>query len=600
LNLLRADFFWHARTLHGLLKGLGAEARVEMPALTVTVEGRGRRFELQPRFYVPDDGRWDYSAALDRKAAGFAGWLPYRDRRWPLGSKIAFKEYCLQHGLPTPPMWRTPAEGMSDFLVKLDRSAHARGIRGPFRSYSKDDPAQAPGAERRGPFRSYSKDDPAQAPGAERYYERFVPGRSVKAWFWEDRVAAIEMYEMPAVTGDGRSTLRELMERRARPGSTSFPWDRIEDLARFQDAALDEPLAEHRRILADIRFSSPLIPAQRDSGSTLERYRGSSLLGKLQVLGPLLWRGIPQDLRPATLFTVDAVLDANEDLWLLEMTCDPAVHPEAYRAMLGTCLPQAADAARPGVAPAGSAPDAEPLPRARRSTLEAYRDLIFSPLALPEPPAVDIARLLKWMAWARDEGRKRGLNVPEREYEARTGKEFPWLMANVHYGRRSHVEDSFDHEFASLAAYTRLFPLREKRLVVLLAQRGDVASHLHADSDGFWGFRFYLANRAPDALYFCPAHERLDELPQQWAGDWSRYVDVRHRRYARWPAGNPPFCLNSVRAAHAVESPACALGERIACLVMPREGIDEPRLLSLLEESSARFGDFQIWHPAAA
>jgi hypothetical protein len=567
LNLLRADYFWHARTLHDLLAATGAQARVEMPELTVSVEGRGRRFELRPRFYVSDNGRWGFSPAPDRKASGFAGWLPHRDEQRPLVSKIAFKEYCQEHGLPTPPMWRAPAEGMSAFLVKLDRSVNAQGMRGP--------------------FRSYSKDDPAQAPGDDRYYERFVLGRSVRTWFWEDRVAALEMYEMPVVTGDGCSTLRELMERRGRLGSASFPWDRIEDLARFQDAALDEPLAEHRRILADIRFGSPLIPAQPDSASTLARYRGSSLLGKLQVLAPLLWRAIPKELRAATLFTVDAVLDANEDLWLLEMTCDPAVHPEAYRPMLQTFLPQPADR----LPPAG---------RARPSTLEGYRDLLFSPLALPEPPAVDTTRLLKWMAWARDEGLKRGLNVPEREYEARTGKEFPWLMANVHYGRPSHVEDAFDREFAELAAYTRLFPLREKRLVVLLAQRGDVASHLHADSDGFWGFRFYLANRAPDALYFCPARERLDELQQQWAGDWSRYVDVRNRRYARWPAGNPPFCLNSVRAAHAVEAPPCSLGDRIACLVMPRDGLDEPRLLKLLEESSERFGDYQIWHPAAA
>jgi hypothetical protein len=231
--------------------------------------------------------------------------------------------------------------------------------------------------------------------------------------------------------------------------------------------------------------------------------------------------------------------------------------------------------------------------------LAAYRDLIFSPLALPEPPAVDTARLVAWMAWAREEGHKRGLNVPERDYEARTGREFPWLMANVHYGRRSHVEDSFEREFAEVARYARQFPLREARLVVLLAQRGDVAGHLHADSDGFWGFRFYLTNRRRDALYFCLARERVDELPQQSAGD-SRYVEVERRRYARWPSGNPAFCLNSVRAAHAVDASSCVLGERIACLVMPREGIDEPRLLSLLEESSARFADYQIWHRAAA
>lgn len=232
-------------------------------------------------------------------------------------------------------------------------------------------------------------------------------------------------------------------------------------------------------------------------------------------------------------------------------------------------------------------------------TLEAYRDLVFSPLALAAPPAVDTERLISWMTWARDEGHKRGLNQPERGYEAATGRQYPWLMANVHYGRAGHVEESFEREFPEVALYARQFPLREARLVVLLAQRGGTEAYLHADSDGYWGFRFYLANRRHDALYFCLARGRFDALPPK-ADDWSPYLDVERRHYARWPEGNRPFCLNSVRAAHAVEANTCNLGERIACLVMPREGVDEQRLLELLEESSARFGDFQIWNRCAA
>jgi len=231
--------------------------------------------------------------------------------------------------------------------------------------------------------------------------------------------------------------------------------------------------------------------------------------------------------------------------------------------------------------------------------LEVYRDLVFSPLALPSPPAVDAARLVAWMAWAREEGHKRGLNLPEREYEAASGLPYPWLMANVHYGKRGHVEESFEREFPEVARYTRCFPLRGASFVVLLAQRGNVAAHLHTDSDGPWGFRFYLANRRRDALYFCLARERFPALPPK-ADDWSRYLDLERRHYARWPEGNPPFCLNSLRAAHAVEANTCALGERIACLVMPREGVDEERLLALLEASSERFAGHQIWNRPAA
>jgi len=54
--------------------------------------------------------------------------------------------------------------------------------------------------------------------------------------------------------------------------------------------------------------------------------------------------------------------------------------------------------------------------------------------------------------------------------------------------------------------------------------------------------------------------------------------------------------VNSLRAAHAVDASNIRLGERIACLVIPRGGHDEPKLLELLERSSAEFGGYQLWY----
>ncbi len=69
-------------------------------------------------------------------------------------------------------------------------------------------------------------------------------------------------------------------------------------------------------------------------------------------------------------------------------------------------------------------------------TLESYEDLVFSPLALPSPPKADTKRLVAWMTWAREEGFKRGLNLPEQGFEARKGRPYPWLMACVYYMNR--------------------------------------------------------------------------------------------------------------------------------------------------------------------
>jgi hypothetical protein len=229
--------------------------------------------------------------------------------------------------------------------------------------------------------------------------------------------------------------------------------------------------------------------------------------------------------------------------------------------------------------------------------LARYEDLVFSPLALPEPPQVDAGELVAWMTWAREEGYKRGLNRSERGYEARTGRQYPWLMANVYYIERSHVEDSFDRQFPEVMEYARGFPVDELGGIALLAQRGSAEVHLHTDADGYWGFRFYLANKNPGSLYFCMARKRVAELPRA-AEDWSPLLDVERKHHAPWRDGMQPYCLNSIRAAHAVEANACELGERIACLVFSKGKRDERKLLSLLEESTARFRGSQLWYPA--
>jgi len=229
--------------------------------------------------------------------------------------------------------------------------------------------------------------------------------------------------------------------------------------------------------------------------------------------------------------------------------------------------------------------------------LERFRDLVFSPLALPPPPPVDGERLVGWMSWAHAEALKRGHNRSERGYEERTGRRYPWLMATVLLSDPGPVERSFEREFPAIKAYLDLFPFRGVGCLNLLAQRAEAEVFLHTDTDGFWCFRFYLAQQRREDLYFCMARKRVTSLPQR-VDDWSAHLDTRTQHQARWPAENRPFCLSSVRAAHAVKPNPCRLGERIACLVIPEHGHDEARLLDLLERSSARFAQHQIWYSA--
>jgi hypothetical protein len=226
--------------------------------------------------------------------------------------------------------------------------------------------------------------------------------------------------------------------------------------------------------------------------------------------------------------------------------------------------------------------------------LEPFRDLVFSPLALPSPPQIAADELIEWMRWARTEGLKIGLNGPERSYEARTGRQYPWLMANVVLRERGDIGRSFEREFPQLREYCSLFPVGRPRCLVILAQRGGMDVHMHADSDGYWGLRFYLANKHQEGLHFYMARAGLDVLPRG-TDALPKHVDPA-KHYARWPSRNTPYCVNSLRAAHAVDRNTCRLGERIACLLLPDGEPDEAALVALLRASTLRFAQYQIWH----
>jgi hypothetical protein len=55
-------------------------------------------------------------------------------------------------------------------------------------------------------------------------------------------------------------------------------------------------------------------------------------------MGLRLVEAIPPESRPQTLFTVDAVLDREQKLWVLEMNSNPTVHPLAYPAIVAGAM----------------------------------------------------------------------------------------------------------------------------------------------------------------------------------------------------------------------------------------------------------------------
>jgi hypothetical protein len=215
---------------------------------------------------------------------------------------------------------------MQAYLVKSDVSSFGKGLRGPWRP------------------------DAGQALGEGEYYEEFVPGRILKAWYWDERLIALEGIDPPKVTGDGKSTVRALIERGLRKGTSQPPWEHYARCVAFHGAGLETVLEAGREVVADILYGSKLLPVQMHNTNRLEQEKDTPIGVQLAAWGPALLDSVPAELRGiGTMYTVDAMAAADGRIWLLEMNCNPTVHPDAYAGMfegLFRTLPELVPAAR--------------------------------------------------------------------------------------------------------------------------------------------------------------------------------------------------------------------------------------------------------------
>ena len=67
--------------------------------------------------------------------------------------------------------------------------------------------------------------------------------------------------------------------------------------------------------------------------NVLESVRGTPLGAQFERAGRDMRASIPEHTRDGTVFTLDAVVDAQDRAWFLEMNSHPMVHPDTYAAM---------------------------------------------------------------------------------------------------------------------------------------------------------------------------------------------------------------------------------------------------------------------------
>lgn len=302
----------HLKRIQESLARIEGEAFLNAKDLSMQVRARSRTMYFQPQFTFTQDGLIRYTPQFGPQVGGFAGWRPYLDRKWPLaGDKLAFKKFAAEQGLRTPAHWLKPHAGLQNFIIKQLRSSFGVGIRGPFRQHQATDPAQ-------------------QLQSGE-FFEAFVPGRIAKAWYWAGELICLELRQPPRLHGDGVATVARLAEqvrhRHAEPQALGW-------MADYQHRALNSVLPMGVPMVVDFKYGSPYEKPVFVNDNVLPRHQGSRLAEQLAQAGQVLAQAVPQAIRGTTLFTLDAMVDEQDQVWLLEMNSNPMVHPDAYPVMM--------------------------------------------------------------------------------------------------------------------------------------------------------------------------------------------------------------------------------------------------------------------------
>lgn len=291
-----------------------ASGGMDPATATLELSRAGRTLRLTPQFVVEGaGGPITYVPRLQSGVSGFVGWLPYYNRQWPHAThKLAFKEHLQRAGLPTPAWGVGSTQPGVAYLVKAQQSTFGRGMRGPL-------PASQP-----------------VALAESEYWEAFVPGALVKAWYWGGALQVAEVIDPPRVQGDGLQTVAQLASQRLGPAAVAHM---SLDLLALQGLTPGSVPPAKGVVGLDYRYLSPLSPAMVADHNVRAKIVGTPLEGQLQQAGQVALEGVPADQRAATAFTLDGVLDAAGRVWWLEVNCNPQMHPAFYEGMLDSLLP---------------------------------------------------------------------------------------------------------------------------------------------------------------------------------------------------------------------------------------------------------------------
>jgi hypothetical protein len=279
--------------------------------LKMKISGNGRAIELVPVFLRYDADQVSLFRLPPPGSFHFAGWFYGESKRWPLAQdKRAFKDFCLQNGIPTPPVFKQGDEVDGAVVVKAIKSSQAQHCAGPY--------AQSVLAQ--------------LSLNSDFLIEKFVPGKMLRAWFWNGVLACVDSRTMPVLEGDGIRTAEELLAAQGLDRNPARKEIAMHCL-HCQDVRGGDVLPSGRSVFIDYRYWSPA-NGYPMANQNVTAILPLALLDQLSQAGKSLWIGSPAEFKANSLFTLTAVLDDFGTAWVVDLEDTPLMHPDAYELVL--------------------------------------------------------------------------------------------------------------------------------------------------------------------------------------------------------------------------------------------------------------------------
>jgi hypothetical protein len=314
MSAISFEMINHFREINKIIKRYNLKAQIDFEYQLLTIFNSDKIYVLFPQF---QNKQGEYTSELTEDTIYFIGWRPYQMKGWAIATnKELFKILLEDHHIRTPHFSSKAGDNLNDVIIKLKTSSFGVGIKGPIKSSV----------------------DYTLNKNLGEYFERYIQGEIVKIWFWNHTAYAAESKPQPKVIGNGKSTISDLIKIHAKMINKKIDVTKYLEFLSYQNLSLDTVLKKGSECPIDFRYKSFLPTGINTTDIAI---KDNDLFGnkdQLDKIGFLVEHEAPPSFSKNTVYTIDAILDNNKKLWILEMNCNPWIHPYLYQPMIDTLI----------------------------------------------------------------------------------------------------------------------------------------------------------------------------------------------------------------------------------------------------------------------